>query len=54
MYQIDMVIDTSAQEGMISLNRSLAGLVSQNQVSLEHAEEYSLNPGELRALLERS
>lgn len=52
-YQIDLVIETSMQEGMISLNRSLARLVKNKQISLENAELYSLNPSELRILLER-
>lgn len=52
-YQIDLVIETSVQEGMISLNRSLARLVKNKQISLENAELYSLNPSELRILLER-
>ena len=50
-YQIDLVIETSAQEGMITLNRSLANLVQQNVVAMERAELYSLNPSELRMLV---
>ncbi len=53
IYQIDLVIETSLQEGMITLNRSMAGLVKDKQVSLENAELYSVNPSELRILLER-
>jgi len=52
-YQIDLVIETSLQEGMITLNRSLAVLVKHKAVSLENAELYSLNPSELRILLDR-
>jgi len=52
-YQIDLVIETNAQEGMITLNRSLAELVRQREISLENAEMYSLNPSELRILLEK-
>ena len=52
-YQIDLVIETNAQEGMITLNRSLADLVRQREISLENAEMYSLNPAELRILLEK-
>ncbi|MDP1629361.1 MAG: ATPase, T2SS/T4P/T4SS family, partial [bacterium] len=51
-YQIDLVIETSTQEGMISLNRSLADLVRRREISLENAEIYSLNPSELRMLLQ--
>ena len=52
-YQIDLVIETSLQEGMVTLNRSLANLVKNKEISLENAELYSLNPAELRILLER-
>jgi len=51
-YQIDLVIETSRERGMISLNRSLANLVKAKKISLEQAEFYSLNPAELRLLLE--
>jgi twitching motility protein PilT len=51
VYQIDLVIETSLEEGMISLNRSLADLVRRREVSLENAEIYSSNPSELRMLL---
>lgn len=53
-YQIDLVVETSSQEGMVTLNRSLANLVKRKEISLENAEMYSLNPSELRILLERS
>lgn len=53
IYQIDLVIETSLQEGMITLNRALVNLIKNGQVSLEDAELYSLNPAELRILLER-
>lgn len=53
VYQVDLVIETGIQEGMISLNRSLANLVRQKLVSIEQAERFSLNPGELHILLER-
>ncbi len=53
VYQIDLVVETSMQEGMTTLNRSLAELVKKKEVSLENAELYSSNPSELRVLLER-
>lgn len=53
IYQIDLVIETSVQEGMISLNRSLANLVKQKEISMEQAETFSLNASELRILLEK-
>lgn len=52
-YQIDLVIETSMQEGMVTLNRSLATLVRSRQIALEEAELYSLNASELRILIER-
>jgi len=53
VYQIDLVIETSFQEGMITLNRSMANLVKHKEISLDAAELYSMNPSELRILLER-
>lgn len=52
-YQIDVVIETNLQEGMITLNRSLATLVKQKQISLEHAEMYASNPNEMRMLINK-
>ncbi len=54
IYQIDLVIETSVQEGMMSLNRSLVNLIKRKEISVEQAEAFSLNPSELRILLERS
>lgn len=51
LYQIDLVIETSVEEGMISLNRSLADLVHRGDISLENAEIYSLNSSDLKMLL---
>lgn len=51
VHQIDLVIETSAEAGMISLNRSLANAVKAGDISLESAETYSLNPAELRMLV---
>lgn len=53
IHQIDMIIDTSSEEGMISLNRSLADLVTRGLISVENAELYSPSPAELRLLLGR-
>ena len=51
LHQLDLVIETSTDKGMISLNKSLSELVRQGQISLENAEIYSLNPSELSTLL---
>lgn len=50
-HQIHTVIETSSDEGMISLNRSLAGLVNDNKITLEQAQRFSNNPAELGLLL---
>lgn len=50
-HELDLVIETSSEEGMVSLNRSLVALVRRGEVSLENALLYSLNPGELQTLL---
>ncbi|MBI1975181.1 MAG: PilT/PilU family type 4a pilus ATPase [Parcubacteria group bacterium] len=51
VFQIDLVVETSLESGMISLNRSLAMLVQKKEISVENAELYSPNPSELRTLL---
>lgn len=50
IHEIPLVIETSAELGMVSLNRSLANLVKLKEVSFENALSYSLNPAELRTL----
>lgn len=50
-HQINLVIETSADEGMITLNRALAGLVTRGDITLQTAESYSLDRVELRMLL---
>lgn len=52
-HQIDMVIETSAEEGMISLNRSLVDLINRGLISFENAETYSNNAHELKMILQR-
>lgn len=51
VHEIQMVIETSLEVGMISLNRSLADLVKRKEISLENALNYSLSPTELRMLV---
>lgn len=53
IHELDFVIETSAEIGMISLNRSLANLVKAGEISLENALTHSLNPVELRKLVRR-
>jgi twitching motility protein PilT len=42
-HEIDTVIQTSSQEGMIDINRSLAELVKRGEVTIEHAYERALD-----------
>lgn len=51
IHEIQNVIETSTEHGMISLNRSLAELVKRGEISLETAFTYSLNPEELKIYL---
>ena len=49
--QLNLVIETSSDVGMVSLNKSLTELVRQKEISVEQAEFYSLNPTELKELI---
>ncbi|MDP2874208.1 MAG: PilT/PilU family type 4a pilus ATPase, partial [bacterium] len=50
-YQIDNVISTSYDLGMISLERSLAQLVKDGRISVEEAKLHTVKPAELSRLL---
>lgn len=52
-HQIDMVIETSSEEGMISLNRSLADLFHQKLITRENAEAFTTNLAELNMLIKK-
>ena len=51
IHELDLVIETSSELGMISLNRALSNLVRVKEISLKNALIYSLNPVELRKLV---
>jgi len=51
IHEIPIIIETSSELGMISLNRYLAELIKMNEISLEDALNHSLSPSELRTLL---
>jgi len=53
VHEIPMIIETSAEIGMITLNRYLANLVRAKEIALDAAQNYSLNPSELRTLVRR-
>jgi len=51
VHEIPAVIETSAKEGMISLNRAMVDLVRKKEISLKNATDYATDPGEVRNLL---
>lgn len=50
-HEIPAVIETSAKEGMISLNRAMVDLVRRKEISLKNAIDYSTDPTEISNLL---
>ncbi len=50
-HEIQTVIETGAQDGMIDMNRSLADLVRAGEISVESAYSRSLNPNVLQRLI---
>lgn len=50
-HEIDTVIETSSQDGMIDMNRSLVNLVKTGEISIENAYMYSNNPKLLEKML---
>ena len=53
VHQLDLVINTSSDEGMVSLNNSLADLVKERRITIEDAEKYSTNVEDLRMMLRK-
>jgi twitching motility protein PilT len=50
-HELNTVIETKSDEGMIDMNRSLADLVRRGEITVEHAFSRSLNPQLLERLL---
>ena len=50
-YEIQTVIETGIDEGMIDMNRSLAELVRAGEISIESAYARSWNPKTLERLI---
>lgn len=50
-HEIDVVIETGTESGMIDLNRSLLELVRTGEISIETAYQYSLNPKGLERMI---
>ncbi len=49
--EIDVVIETGSEYGMLNLNKSLANLVQRGEITAENAILYSLNPNGLEKML---
>ncbi|KKR79475.1 MAG: Twitching motility protein [Candidatus Nomurabacteria bacterium GW2011_GWA2_40_9] len=50
-HEIDVVIETGMESGMIDLNHSLLELVRGGEITIENAYQYSLNPKGLERML---
>jgi twitching motility protein PilT len=50
-HEIDVVIETGSESGMVDLNHSLLELVRAGEISIENAYQYSLNPKGLERLV---
>lgn len=50
-HEIDTVIETGSEQGMIDMNRSLIDLVRRGEITMENAYAYSNNPKNLERLL---
>lgn len=50
-HEIDMVIETGFQQGMVDMNRSLLELVQKGEITMENAIKYSFNPRALEQLM---
>ena len=51
IHEINSVIETSSQEGMIDMNRSLAELVSRGEISVENAYLFATDPRLLEKMI---
>jgi twitching motility protein PilT len=50
-HEINTVIETSSEQGMIDMNRYLIELVARGEITLESAYQYSFNPKALERML---
>lgn len=50
-HEISSVIETSSEEGMVGLNRSLANLVRKGEVTVENAFQFSSSPKTLERMI---
>ncbi|MEK7586011.1 MAG: PilT/PilU family type 4a pilus ATPase [Patescibacteria group bacterium] len=50
-HEISNVIETSSEQGMVDMNRSLVELVQKGEITMESAYQYSVNPKALERML---
>ncbi len=50
-HEVDVVIETGSESGMIDLNHSLVELIRAGEISIENAYQYSLNPKGLERMI---
>ena len=50
-HEISSVIETSSEQGMIDMNRSLADLVHRGEITIENAYQHSRNPKNLEKMI---
>ena len=50
-HEIQTVIETGLEHGMIDMNRSLVELVKQGQITVENAFSHSIDPKALERLM---
>jgi twitching motility protein PilT len=50
-HELNTVIETGSESGMIDMNRQLSELVRNGEITIENAYQYSLNPKTLEKLI---
>ena len=50
-HEIDVVIETGSESGMVDMNRSLLELVRAGEITMDNAYLYSMNPKALERLM---
>ena len=50
-HEISSVIETSSEQGMVDMNRSLADLVQRGEITIENAYQHSHNPKSLEKMI---
>lgn len=50
-HEIDVVIETGSEAGMVDMNHCLMDLIKKGEITIENAYQYSLNPAGLERML---